>query len=107
MSRLWDSDLLDSTSLQWKFPCHDEVCFTVAKHEALQVIKTIHGFMTEQFLEVVPSESSVGIGLNYGQLVELEDAFKDAKTSFSDEVVQATIEKLLPSNAVPSTLATY
>lgn len=94
MTRVWDSNLLDDTSLQFKFPCHDEICFTAHKDDALKVIKTLHGFMTEQFLETVPSVSSVGIGHNYGQLIELEDAFKGAGVDFSDEVVQETIDSL-------------
>jgi len=95
MSAVWDSDLLDRSSLKWKFVVHDEVCFSVAKQDATQVIETVHQYMTRQFLEDVPSESSVGIGLSYGELVELEKPFARAGVQFDAAIVQQTVDSLL------------
>lgn len=94
MSAVWDSDLLDTTSLTWLFPCHDEICFAVSPEDGADVIERLWGFMTAQFMDTVPSESSVGIGKNYGQLVELEDAFASAGVRFSKEIVESTIKDL-------------
>ena len=35
--------------------------------------------MTEQFLDVVPSASSIGLGKNFGELVELGEVFDAEK----------------------------
>jgi hypothetical protein len=43
--------------------------------------------MTEQFLNVVPSASSIGLGKNFGELTEIGEIY-------SDEKVQAALNKL-------------
>jgi hypothetical protein len=94
MSDIWNSNLLDTTSFKWKFPCHDEICFSVSKEHATDVIESVHRIMTKQFLNTVPSESSVGIGLNYGQLIELEKPFANAGVSFCRKIVHETVDSL-------------
>ena len=95
MSDIWNSDLLDTTSFKWKFPCHDECCFSVSKEHATDVIEVVYKIMTKPFLETVPSESSVGIGLSYGELYELEKAFANAGVSFCRKIVQTTVDSLI------------
>lgn len=72
MSKVWDSDLFETTSLRWKFCVHDEITFAVHPSDATSTIGRVHQMMTAKFLETVPSESSIGVGLTYGQLNELE-----------------------------------
>lgn len=94
MSKVWDSNLLDTSSLRWKFPCHDEVCFSVGRADGVEVIQRVHGMMTEDFLGNVPSESSIGVGLNYGQLTELEKPLAALGVGFDAGVVQKAIDGL-------------
>lgn len=95
MGKVWDSNLLDTTSLVWNFVVHDECCFSVAHQDGLKIIKDIHKIMTYDFLGNVPSESSVGLGPNYGQLIELERPFAKLGVQFDDNIVQETLDKLL------------
>lgn len=94
MSKVWDSDLFETTSLKWKFPCHDEVTFAVHPSDATSTIEKVHQMMTAKFLETVPSESSIGVGLNYGQLTELEKPLAALGVGFDAGVVQKAIDRL-------------
>ena len=94
MSKVWDSDLFETTSLKWKFPCHDEITFAVHPSDATSTIGRVHQMMTAKFLETVPSESSIGVGLNYGQLSELEKPLAALGVGFDAGVVQKAIDGL-------------
>ena len=94
MSEVWDSDLLDTTSLKWKYVVHDECCWSVRKEEAVPVIKAIHSMMVRDFLGNVPSESSIGVGLNYGQLIELEKPLAVLGVGFDAATVQKAVDSL-------------
>jgi DNA polymerase-1 len=87
MSRVWDSNLLDDYDFRWYFSIHDEVVISVGREHAVDVTRVMHGFMTEQFLDVVPSSSSIGVGRSFGNLVELPETF-DA------ELLEKTVESL-------------
>ena len=50
--------------------------------------------MTAKFLETVPSESSIGVGLNYGQLNELEKPLAALGVGFDAGVVQKAVDDL-------------
>ena len=75
MVAIWESNLIENYDYQWVFPCHDETCHIVSKKDAVEVTSILHGFMTAQFLDLVGSESSIGVGRNYGQLNELGEKF--------------------------------
>jgi len=79
MSALWDSNLLDRYDMQWMFPLHDEAVFSVNPRDVVAVTQAMHKFMTEQFLDVVPSASSIGLGKNFGELTELGEVFDAGK----------------------------
>jgi DNA polymerase I-like protein with 3'-5' exonuclease and polymerase domains/5'-3' exonuclease len=76
MSDIWDSNLLDHYDYRWYFSVHDETVHSVHKNDAEAVIPILHGFMTKQFLNVVPSKSSIGLGKNFGQLIEIGEDYK-------------------------------
>ena len=71
MGRIWDSDLIDNYDYRFYWPVHDEIVNSVGSKDAVPVIKKLHAIMCEQFLDVLPSSSSIGIGRTYGQLVEI------------------------------------
>jgi DNA polymerase-1 len=79
MSRIWDSNLLDAYDYQWMFSIHDETVHSVGRKDVVEVTKKLHEFMCEQFLDVVPSASSVGVGKNFGHLKELGEVFDAEK----------------------------
>ena len=79
MTRIWDSRLIEDYDFQWMFCLHDEIVVSVGREDAAHVIKALYGFMTEQFLDVVPSASSIGLGKNFGELVELGEVFDAEK----------------------------
>lgn len=79
MTRVWDSDLMERYDYRWLMSVHDETVHSVDRGHALAVSKVLHGFMTEQFLEDVPSVSSIGIGRNFGQLIEIGEVMDEEK----------------------------
>ena len=79
MSRIWDSNLLDDYDYRWMFSIHDETVHSIGSEHVVEVTKRLHEFMCEQFLEVVPSASSIGVGRNFGKLNELGEVFDAEK----------------------------
>jgi DNA polymerase-1 len=79
MGRIWDSNLLDDYDYRWYFSVHDESVHSVGREHAIPVIKKLHEFMTEQFLDVVPSASSIGFAKNFGMLREVGEVFDEAR----------------------------
>jgi hypothetical protein len=78
MGRVWDSDLIETYDFRWYFPCHDECVVSIGREDTVPVLETLHGFMTAQFLTVVPSASSIGFGPSFGELTELGEVFDAA-----------------------------
>ena len=71
MGRVWSSGVLDRYDLRWYWPCHDEIIVSVGRVDAVACIKELHGIMCEQFLDLLPSASSIGIGATFGTLIEI------------------------------------
>lgn len=94
MSDIWDSNLFETTSFKWLFCVHDEVVVSAEPSDAVKVLKQVHQKMTRKFLSSLPSESSLGVGKNFGQLIELEKPFAALKVEFDSEVVQEVIKEL-------------
>lgn len=78
MGRIWDSNLLDDYDYRWYFSVHDETIHSIGKDCAVEVLEILHGFMCEQFLDIVPSASSIGVGRNFGNLAEQGEVFDKA-----------------------------
>lgn len=93
MTRIWDGNLPETTSFRWLFPVHDEVVIAGKRDDMPLIIEEVHKIMTLPFLGSVPSESSIGIGKNFGQLIEMpENEFKGGK--FNRQLIVDAIEKL-------------
>lgn len=75
MGRIWDSRLLDDYDYEFYFTVHDESVHSMDKAQAPEILKILHGFMTEQYLDIVPSASSIGIGKSFGTLKELGEVY--------------------------------
>ena len=61
---------------------------SVGRKDALTVIKAVHAMMCEQFLDVLPSASSIGIGDSYGTLIEIGEVA-------SDEAINGAVARAL------------
>ena len=94
MTDLWDSDLIETTSFNWMFVVHDEVVISADKKDAAKVTKAVHEAMTKDFLSLLPSQSSIGIGKNFGQLIELEKPLEALGVDFDYDLVQDTVDSL-------------
>jgi DNA polymerase I-like protein with 3'-5' exonuclease and polymerase domains/5'-3' exonuclease len=95
MGRVWGSDLFERYDVRFYWPVHDELCFSVHRDHAVPVIQALHGFMCEKFLDVLPSSSSIGIGPNYGDLIEIGEVadpalIQEAVAKIFNEEVAAT-----------------
>ena len=93
MSDIWDSDLIDNYDYRWMFPVHDETVHSIGRKDVLVVLPKLHEIMTRQFLDVVPSASSIGLGNNFGQLIEIGEVAALAKISAAlDKLFEAKRE---------------
>lgn len=93
MSKVWSSGVLDRYDMQWYWPCHDEIVFSVGRGDAVAAIKEIHGFMCEQFLDVLPSASSIGIGASFGALNEIGEVADEG-------LINAAIDQIFAKDVV-------
>lgn len=71
MGRIWDSDLIEKYDYRWYFPVHDETVHSIGRGDVVECVQRLHGFMCEQFMDVLPSASSIGIGPSFGELIEI------------------------------------
>lgn len=91
LSRIWDSNLLDDYDYQFYFSLHDETIHSVAVEHAVEVTKKLHGYMTEQFLGVIPSASSIGVGKAYAPLIEIGEEFDEEKLKGAIAKLEAAV----------------
>ncbi len=92
MCRIWDSRLIEDYDYRWYFSVHDETVHSFHKDHAVPVLRQLHSFMTEQFLTIVPSASSIGLGPNFGDLNELGE-------SYSEDKIQDAVNQLFNKEA--------
>lgn len=90
MGRVWDSDLFERYDMRFYWPCHDELCFSVRRDHAVPVIQALHKTMCLQFLETLPSASSIGIGRTYGELIEIGEV---ADAELIDSAVRKALDE--------------
>jgi DNA polymerase-1 len=87
MSDIWDSRLIEDFDYRWMFPVHDETVHSIGRQDAVQVLGILHKIMTRDFLDGVPSGSSIGIGKNFGELTEIGEVF-------DEQLVRDALEKI-------------
>lgn len=94
MAKVWDSDMLERYDMRWMFPVHDECVFSVMARDAGPAIEEAHGFMVAPFLAGgVPSASSIGIGPNFGDLIEIGEKFsREAVADALDQIFNPEME---------------
>lgn len=74
MGRIWNSGLRNRYDIRFFAPIHDEMVFSIALDDMPQAITDIHKLMTANYADmVVPIESSVSFGWNFGEQHEMGD----------------------------------
>jgi DNA polymerase I-like protein with 3'-5' exonuclease and polymerase domains len=77
MSQIWKSGVLSRTDTLFVFMVHDEVVLSVNRRDAKEVIRIVHEAVSQPYTPdfPVPFVGSISLGLNFGQQVELGEAF--------------------------------
>lgn len=74
MGRIWRANLKEKYDLRFYAPIHDEVVFSIAIKDMPKAVPEIHALMTAQYADmVIPVESSVSFGRNFGDQIECDD----------------------------------
>lgn len=72
MASMWRSGAFTGKfRAQFYAPIHDEVVFSVHKDDALELIRVVHGCMTQPYGgKKIPIISSISLGRNFGEQIE-------------------------------------
>lgn len=74
MGRIWRAQLLVRFDAQFIAVVHDELVFSVSREDCVAFTQELHALMTQRYADMtIPIESSIGIGHNFGQLIEIGD----------------------------------
>jgi DNA polymerase I-like protein with 3'-5' exonuclease and polymerase domains len=88
MSRVWASGICSGDSCRFLFPVHDELCFSIDKDKAAEIIPKIHAMMVAPYANMkIPMNSSVAVGKTFATEVEIG-------TEPTSEKIQEAVEKL-------------
>ena len=89
MASMWKRGLFTGKyDARFVAPVHDETVSSVDRRDAVKFIREAHECMTQRYANmVVPMKSSLAIGRDFSCPIELG-------TDFTDEEVQAAIDKL-------------
>ena len=71
MGAVWRSGILLKYDMRFYMPIHDELVFSFMPEDAPEILPVIHDCMTQDFWPGIPSVSSVSIGWNFADQVEL------------------------------------
>lgn len=88
MSRVWASGICSGDSCRFLFPVHDELCFSIDKDKAAEIIPKIHAMMVAPYANMkIPMNSSVAVGKTFAAEVEIG-------TEPTPEKITEAVEKL-------------
>jgi len=90
MGRIWRAKLLVRYDAQFIAVVHDELVFSCGREDLVAFTQELHALMTQRYADmVIPIESSIGIGHNFGQLIEIGD-------QPTSEAINDALYKLFP-----------
>ncbi len=87
MGAIWRSGVLEKYDVRFYMPVHDEVVISVDKDQSVEVLKIIHACMVQPFLPRIPAGSSISIGLNYADQIEVGN-------EVDEELINSTIREM-------------
>lgn len=98
MGRVWRSGAMADFDCRFIAPIHDELVFSVHKDQAAAFIKLVHEAMTAPYADMqVPILSSISLGLNFGQQIEL-GMVPDA------DIINKSLSDLFTGKVVPKVI---
>jgi DNA polymerase I-like protein with 3'-5' exonuclease and polymerase domains len=78
MGRMWRAGLCFKYDARFIGPIHDEVVFSVAIVDLIAFLREVHALMTAPYATMkLPVVSSISIGLNFGQQIEVGEAVNE------------------------------
>jgi DNA polymerase I-like protein with 3'-5' exonuclease and polymerase domains/5'-3' exonuclease len=93
MGRIWRSGLIVRYDATFIGVVHDELVFSCAREDIVAFTKELHALMTVRYADMtIPIESSIGIGHDFMNLIEIGEVPSDAK-------IQGAIDRLWPQHA--------
>ncbi len=79
-SKFWKRELFERFNAVYHFPVHDEQNASCSKEDAADFIEEFHSIMVEPYGGMdLPIRSSIEIGRNFGELIELGEEFDEGK----------------------------
>jgi len=90
MGSMWRKGIFTSGKYDavFLFPVHDECVASVHKDHALEFTREFHACMTQPFAGMkIPIVSSIDIGKNFGDLIEIGEKFDDEKIKTAIETI--------------------
>lgn len=92
MGRVWRAGLLVRYDAQFIAVVHDELVFSCSRQDLIAFTQELHALMTQRYADmVIPIESSIGIGHNFGQLIEIGD-------QPTAEAITGALQQLFPQH---------
>jgi DNA polymerase-1 len=74
MGRIWRAKLLVKYDAEFIAVVHDELVFSCGRDDLIPFTQELHALMTERYADMtIPIESSIGIGHNFKELIEIGD----------------------------------
>ena len=74
MGRIWRAKLLIKYDVEFIAVVHDELVFSCGREDLVPFVQELHAAMTQRYADMtIPIESSIGIGLNFKELIEIGD----------------------------------
>jgi DNA polymerase I-like protein with 3'-5' exonuclease and polymerase domains/5'-3' exonuclease len=93
MGRIWRAKLIVRYDATFIGVVHDELVFSVGREDIVAFTKELHALMTMQYAKMtIPIESSIGIGHDFLNLIEIGEVPSDVK-------IQGAIDRLWPQHA--------
>jgi DNA polymerase I-like protein with 3'-5' exonuclease and polymerase domains/5'-3' exonuclease len=96
MGRIWRAGLLVRYDAQFFAPIHDELAFSVSREDCVAFTQELHALMTERYADMtIPIESSIGIGHNFKELIEIGD-------QPTTDAIEGALRELFPQHYAPA-----
>ena len=97
MRKVWENRILERYRAYFLMGIHDEVVFSVHKLDVVAFLKEVHPLMSQQYADFeVPFKSSIAIGPNFYDLLELGEVL-------DEEAVNKAVEAVNLRNTLPKT----
>jgi DNA polymerase I-like protein with 3'-5' exonuclease and polymerase domains/5'-3' exonuclease len=98
MGRIWRAKLLVRYDVEFIAVVHDELVFSCGREDLVAFTQELHALMTQRYADMfIPIESSIGIGLNFKELIEIGD-------QPTTEAIEGALRELFPQH-YPQTAA--